>query len=622
MMGDSLSKLYITIGAKTEQFQKSMDQVSARMQKISTGMKIAGAAITAVGVAGLKLSADARKLNATLGQTALSIGATTGELRAMALELTNVTFSLAEVVSTMDLLARAGIRDKEVIKIVATAFDTLGDAIGSTASVVTDQMIMAMKTYGMTAEEIAAITDKVTYLVRNTILSMDDFASVVGYITPELVDMGLTMSDTISLLGIMEGKGVSGAVATRAFRTAITEATNEQIPLAEALGVTSAEMDAYQKELDGATGMTQKYADIANEQYGVMDKLKQKMSELAFVMGSLLTPLEPMLIAFTALGPVMIFLSTSIGIATVKWIAHTAAIIASTIAIKAATIAQWAWNVAMAANPIGIILVGIAALVIALVGLSGKWRDTTSEVERQVKEQTRIISEEAEKQKQIINDTYNERIENIDAETQAKIDALQAQKDAILQGERDEQLAAQETAALQEAQAGDQTALIQFVRDARLAALDEEMAAIRLAGEEQKKTEEELRVADLAYQDERLARCEAVNTCIANQAALMDQLALHEMHAGVTGPVVTPEQMGGFTIPKLQLGGLITQPTLAMLGERGPEAVIPLSQDTSIGDTIINVAGPWFIREEADINRIARELYRLQQTRARAAGVA
>lgn len=37
-----------------------------------------------------------------------------------------------------------------------------------------------------------------------------------------------------------------------------------------------------------------------------------------------------------------------------------------------------------------------------------------------------------------------------------------------------------------------------------------------------------------------------------------------------------PELLRG--VPSLQLGGLITQPTLAMLGERGPEAVLPLKR--------------------------------------------
>jgi hypothetical protein len=42
-------------------------------------------------------------------------------------------------------------------------------------------------------------------------------------------------------------------------------------------------------------------------------------------------------------------------------------------------------------------------------------------------------------------------------------------------------------------------------------------------------------------------------------------------------------------IPELAEGGIVTGPTLAMIGERGPEAVIPLNRATGMGNVTINV---------------------------------
>ncbi len=60
-------------------------------------------------------------------------------------------------------------------------------------------------------------------------------------------------------------------------------------------------------------------------------------------------------------------------------IAHKAATLGATIATKAAAAAQWAMNAAMSANPIGIIIVAIAALVAALV-----WFFTQTELGQQI----------------------------------------------------------------------------------------------------------------------------------------------------------------------------------------------------------------------------------------------
>ena len=46
-------------------------------------------------------------------------------------------------------------------------------------------------------------------------------------------------------------------------------------------------------------------------------------------------------------------------------------------------------------------------------------------------------------------------------------------------------------------------------------------------------------------------------------------------------------------IPSLAAGGIVTSPTLAMIGERGPEAVVPLGRGGAGGITI-NILGPTY----------------------------
>lgn len=69
-----------------------------------------------------------------------------------------------------------------------------------------------------------------------------------------------------------------------------------------------------------------------------------------------------------------------------------------------------------------------------------------------------------------------------------------------------------------------------------------------------------------------------------------------------------------FHIPQLAQGGIVTRPTLALIGEAGPEAVVPLSHGgAGAGGTTINVTVNGVVGNHRDIAiKIGRELQNLQ----------
>jgi len=92
--------------------------------------------------------------------------------------------------------------------------------------------------------------------------------------------------------------------------------------------------------------------------------------------------------------------------------------------------------------------------------------------------------------------------------------------------------------------------------------------------------------------------------------------------ANIVTPPITPPSGGnngggfGFSLPQyildeipfLAAGGIVTSPTLSMVGEAGPEAVIPLSQMGSMGggsNIIINVGGS--VISEGDLVEVIRD---------------
>jgi hypothetical protein len=81
--------------------------------------------------------------------------------------------------------------------------------------------------------------------------------------------------------------------------------------------------------------------------------------------------------------------------------------------------------------------------------------------------------------------------------------------------------------------------------------------------------------------------------------AKMDQIAA-SLKRSVNIDVIVTERVNRIVstissgIPKMANGGIVTGPTLALIGEAGPEAVVPLSQMGNMGNgggVTINVTG-------------------------------
>jgi len=381
-VGDAVVKL----GLDKTQFTNNMNQVTTETEKsakrMQTGMRIVAVAITAVGIAGLKMVKDARKMNAELGQIALTADTTTAEMRNLALELSNVTFRLKSVISTLALLSQAGIISKEDLKEHANAFDALGDAIGSNAETVATILIPAYRFFGKELPRTAKELDMFTWLQHKTILGFQDLGPVMGYVAAYGQDLDLTFEDLISTMVILSEQGAKGADITRMFRTAITQAANEGTSLNEALGITNEQLTAYNERIGvESVGMTEAWSEVANEQFGIMDKLGSKWEDLVLVMGSMLTPLEPVFALFTALGPLLLALSlTTLPklVANIKnsvlWIGHLGVAAAKAIGhmVVLAGAKIWAWASGIPIAGIAIAIAGVAALAISIMAIRRK----------------------------------------------------------------------------------------------------------------------------------------------------------------------------------------------------------------------------------------------------------
>jgi hypothetical protein len=243
-----------------------------------------------------------------------------------------------------------------------------------------------------------------------------------------------------------------------------------------------------------------------------------------------------------------------------------------------------------------------------------------------------LAEEEADRKREAEIDALRDEINNIKAEAEAKQEALEAEKEAEI---------AQQEALLQS-----ETERIANEKIARDTALVEEKA--RLAEELAEK---------IAIEDAKLA---TLNLSLAAQKTAIEQwhadmieeeklyqsaLEIARQEVGEGGKITTgqrqwegydpekydeywtPEE-GYHYLPRYAQGGTIDEPTLltslatgkpyAIAGEAGTEKVVP---EGKTGGTIVNnYTVNAVIREESDIKKVARELYKLQESGNRGVG--
>lgn len=134
------------------------------------------------------------------------------------------------------------------------------------------------------------------------------------------------------------------------------------------------------KIVDAVTGMVMtawKFRGVIIAVVGAMVAWKTAMT--AIVVGAKVMQGFNLVMAFGK-GIMIAYKAAAVG-TTVAIKAQGAASTAAAMGMKVATAAQWLWNAALSANPIGIVIAAIVALVGLIIVLTGKWQKVTAAVD-------------------------------------------------------------------------------------------------------------------------------------------------------------------------------------------------------------------------------------------------
>ena len=527
------------IGKVKTGFQRMKDSIIKNRKAIGLGMVAMGAGIEVVAKQQQGLTESTRKLgNAT--------GMSEKEIRDMATSLSNATFPLDSALELMKLGAQQGLESADALKKYANFWDTVGDATGLSAEALA-KAGAALGAVGVEVGNESELLGAFGLITDESTQSVQDFLNGIALLAPEMSAMGISVDEAAVIMTAMERElNLTARTARTEFKEALEQSETGLAGVMEQLGLTEEQLAKYSAKLGESTEVMGEGAAAFASTMTVTDKLKSSLKDLAFANGAVIEKASVLAPIFMAAGPIMAGFTTITGLMTPI--------------LHGAKLAFIGLNLSL--GPIALIIIGIGLAIAAGFVIWKNWdkiinvlRITLEFLKEKFKIVFDFIKEIVKKVFNKITEIYNSKLVWL-MPGGALIKAI-----LFLKNNWDE------------IWAGIQ-ATFKTVSDALIGTFRNVKGTI-------------LQIWDGLVAGIKLG----VNTVIGGINALtrgINSLKIEVPRFQVPDwvPGMGSKGWGGFTlgfanipkIPKLARGGIVNRPTLAMIGESGPEAVVPLGR--------------------------------------------
>jgi TP901 family phage tail tape measure protein len=241
---DALKRQADTLGARMNalggQFQtagRSISRVGSTMTR-SVTLPIVGA-----GVAAVRTASD---FETSFAQIEGLVGVTGDELEALRDAAINLgpTFgkSAGEAAEAMFFITSAGLRGEEAVEALESALKASASGLGDVATIA-DLTTSVMNAYGSDTMDAAKATDILTAAVREGKLAPDELAGSIGSVLPLASAMGVDFNEVGAAFAAMSRTGTDASQAStqlRGIMTALLKPTAEAEAALEDMGLSSA----------------------------------------------------------------------------------------------------------------------------------------------------------------------------------------------------------------------------------------------------------------------------------------------------------------------------------------------------------------------------------------------
>lgn len=542
----SVAELILKIVGKDET-GAATKSAAAGLKEFGNNAQKASLAVSAAGVGIEALARSQQESNALVQQNAAALGMSEGEYRKLATSIANAGFPLDEVNQLIMTGRQEGLESADALKEYANFWDLVGDATGESATKL-GESATGLRAVGIAAGEEGKAIKALGFLTDNTKMSTEDFLGILTKKGAALKDFGIDIDDTASVLGAMEKNlGLTGRAAATEFEQAMERSDGTLEGLLRELGLTNDQFAAMRDQVEQSGGVLERNAAIVDANITPAQKLKQAFDEFMFSQAGVIRGAAQFAPIMMAAGPAVTGLTTAMRLMGP----------ASTIAAGGLR----AVGMALLTPPLGIVI-AIAAVLVAVYIFRDDIMAVFRKVAAVVVPLVKTVSEDVVGAFQAILDFGKEHWPEIVTIISGPFFPLVAlATDAF--GIRSAIVGAFD--AILEKATGWGGSMVSF-----LTSFPGEAAAGFGDG--------------FGFLWDSFKS--AVNMIIRGWNALSFKLPGFDPPG--PGPKFPGITINTPDIPLLASGGIVTKPTLAMIGDGGPEAVIPLDKASGLGGIQFN----------------------------------
>lgn len=290
---DDASKVLRSIGDSGSNVGKTL---ADNWGKISLAMGSAGIALEALGRQQAELTVGTQNLAAATGIQA-------DKMRDIIGSTANVGFSIDDVISVMKIGREEGLKSATSLKKYADYWDMVAKASGESSADLA-QSSVALNAVGIEAGQEGEATKAFGFVLRETTLTVKSFMDFIGKSGVKLKTMGLDINDTAALLkALSDHFGISGRQAKLILGKGIDDADGSFTKLLSNLGLSKDEFDKWRTKVDESGNVLKEQAKNQEKSYTMMQHLNEWVKRLTYSYGDLITSAASFSTILVAVGP-------------------------------------------------------------------------------------------------------------------------------------------------------------------------------------------------------------------------------------------------------------------------------------------------------------------------------